>query len=169
MTAIWDELAGKNNKLMDGYDEVTAIRLHDCLTSIFEAIRFKKEYQNVIFFSVDKDNRTPNLLEHLEEIVKIDHVQWKERKGSITDKLHWIIEALHDFDHDNGGHHTERILVRKENKKLWEKMEGFHSRDFWKYICKKCNGYETDERELLVGTVLLNCFKCGNTIEVLKN
>ena len=156
---------------MEGYDEVTAIRLHDCLTSIFEAIKFKKEYQNVTFFSVDKENKTPNLLEHLEEILKIDHEQWKERKGSILlDKLHWIIERLHDFDHDNGDHHTEQILIKRENKKLWEKMEGFHNEKFWKYICKKCNGYETEEKSLLGGsTVLLNCYNCQNTIEVLKN
>ncbi len=174
MTAIWDELASKNNRLTEGYDEVIATRFHDCLTSIYEAIRFRKEYQNVTYFSVDKENRTPNLLENLGRILKLHPELWN---GSMFQDMHWIIEALHDFDHANDGHHTENILVgnigtaieKRENKKLWKKMEGFHNKDFWKYICKKCHGYETDEKELLVGTILLNCSNCQNTIEVLKN
>lgn len=167
MTAIWDTLASKHNKLTEGYDEVTATRLHDCLTSIYEAIRYKKEYQNVTFFSVNKENRTPNLLENLGRILKLHPEFWN---GSMHQDIEWIIEGLHDFDHEIGDHHTEQILIKRENKKLWEKMEGFHQDDFWKYICKKCNGYETEEKSLLGGsTVLLNCYNCDNTIEVLKN
>lgn len=151
---------------MEGYDEVIASRLHDCLSSIYEVIRYRKEYQDVTYFSVEKEKRHPNLIENLGKILRIHPEFWN---GSMYQDIHWIIEALHDFDHEHDGHHTEQILIKKENKNLWKKMEGFNNVDFWTFICPKCNGYETEERKILEDTTLLNCYNCHQTIKVRKN
>ena len=81
----------------------------------------------ISYFSVSKENPSPNVLEALKKMTSLEKFTPK-----ICDDLHWVLTQLHNFDHANGGHHTEQILIEPKNKKHWEMMKDFQYDDFWK-------------------------------------
>jgi len=127
LTAIWDQLSWKASALSEKFDEFQAGKLKICITSIYESVKDNAEYQQLSFFTVSKENKRPSLIEALKKFVEIE--KWTPE---ICKDLHWVLESLHNFDHTHDGHHTEQILIKRENKKHWDKMKDFHYDEFWK-------------------------------------
>ena len=106
MTAIWDNLSFKAQHLVDDFDEVRADKLRFVLKEIYEVIRNHDEYKqlNALLGYI-----TPvNLLDKLDEITQEDFTKVS------CDHAHYIIEALHDFDHkQTDNHHTEHLVMNE--------------------------------------------------------
>jgi len=136
MTAIWDNLSWKATYLGDDFDEFKSGKLKICMTAIYNATKDRKEYAKLGFFDVKAEGHSSNTLKTLKTMIELE--SWK--KEFDFDRLHWLIESLHNFDHANGGHHTENVLIgnigtaneKRENKKHWETMKDFQYDEFWK-------------------------------------
>ncbi len=135
MTAIWDNLSWKATYLVSDFDEFKSDKLKICMTAIYNATKWRKEYESLSFFDVKAEGHSSNTLETLKTMIELE--SWTKQFD--FDRLHWLIESLHDFDHANDGHHTENVLIgnigtrieKRENKVYWESMKDFQNKEFW--------------------------------------
>lgn len=122
MTAIWDRLSSKSQSLANEFDEGQGEKLRFVLTEIYDVIKFHDEYKNTV--ALLGYIKKTNLLEILRAITK------DKFDKSACDHAYHIIEALHDFDHEHDGHHTEQLIM-KDKKKTGQQMLLDISNDWW--------------------------------------